>query len=298
MGCAVNAFAQGKQPNSKEVTTVKTTVTTVASDVNLLGAESLTLNFVDAVPLKTNTVDLRLTGKWITANAPANRGHSHDDWVVAPTIVWGAYDNLELSATVPTWVNDNDIPGQQDGNYDAYFGALWRFRDQEDYWPAMALGTTIRTPTGDHSNGLDAELRLSMTNEYDNGLRSHMNFFLSSVNTDNNENARHFQYGAVVGLDGPLCADGAVRWVLDYMWRISDSYGGGHMNMVEGNRHNMWRTNDSYGGGPMNIVEGGWQWQIADAHKLGMSIQAGLDHAENSTPNMGAALTYAYTIAN
>ncbi len=114
-----------------------------------------------------------------------------------------------------------------------------------------------------------------MTNEYDNGLRSHLNFFLSSVNTDNNENARHFQYGAVVGMDGPLCADGAVRWVLDYMWRISDSYGGGHVNMVEG----------------------GWQWQIADAHKLGMVLQAGLDHAEDSAPNMGAGVTYSYTIA-
>lgn len=273
MGCAVNAFAQGKQPDSKEVTTVKTTVTTVASDVDLLGGE--TFNMIDATPLTTNTVDLRLTGRWITANAPANRGHAHDDWIVTPTIVWGAYENLELSATVPTWVNDNDIPGQPDGNYDAYFGALWRFRDQEDYWPAMALGTTIRTPTGDHSNGVDAELRLSMTNEYDNGLRSHLNLFGSTVNTDNNENARHFQYGAVVGMDGPLCDDGAVRWVLDYMWRISDSYGGGHVNMAEA----------------------GWQWQIADAHKLGMSIQAGLDHAEDSAPNMGAALTYAYTIA-
>jgi hypothetical protein len=260
MGCAVNAFAQGKKPDSKEVTTVTTTTTTVASDVDLLGGE--TFNVIDATPLKECTVDLRLSGRWI---------ESHE-WIVQPEIVWGAVENLELSVTTPVWVDGEP----EEGNYDTYLGTLWRFREQQDYWPAMALGSSIRIPTGEGSNGLDAELRLSMTNEYDNGLRSHLNFFASTVNTDNNENARHFQYGAVVGLDGPLCADGAVRWVVDYMYRISKDENGGRMN----------------------IGEAGWQWQIADAHKLGMSVQAGLDHAEDSTPNIGAALTYSYTIAN
>jgi len=270
LSCATITVAQ-----EKEVTKIKTTTKTVSDDrVDLLGGE--TFNVIDATPLKANTIDLRLTGKWITANAPADKGHSHDDSVVTPTIVWGAFENFELSLSVPTWVGDGgDMPGQPDGNYDTYVGALWRFMGQQDYWPAMALGATIRTPTGDHSNGLDAELRLSMTNEYDNGLRSHLNFFASTVNTDNIQNARHFQYGAVVGMDGPLCAEGAVRWVLDYMWRISPEYGGDHLNMIEG----------------------GWQWQIAEAHKLGMSIQAALDHAEDNAPNMGAGLTYSYTIA-
>lgn len=268
LGCAVNAVAQ-----EKEVTNIKSTTTTIASDVDLLGGE--TFNVTDATTLKCGTVDLRLSGRWITANAPANRGHSHDDWIITPTLVWGVADNWELFVTVPTWVNDNDIPGQPDGNYDAYFGAQWRFAQQQDWVPSMALATTMRTPTGDHSNGFDAELKLIMTNEYDSGVRSHLNFFIETVNTDNIEDVRHFQYGGVAGLDGPLCADGAVRWVFDYMWRISEADGGGAMNQVEG----------------------GWQWQIADAHKLGMSIQAGLDHAENSTPNMGAALTYSYTIA-
>jgi len=46
---------------------------------------------------------------------------------------------------------------------------------------------------------------------------------------------------------------GAVRWVLDYRYRIGQHEGGGGKN----------------------IAEAGWQWQIADAHKLGMSVQPG-----------------------
>lgn len=276
MGCAVNAYAQQKKEapkegSSKEVTNVKTTTTTVASEVDLLGGE--TFNVIDASVMKLNTLDLRLSGRWVES----------DEWIVQPEIVWGAIENFEFFLTVPTWVDGEPY----EGNYDTYLGGQWRFREQQDYWPMMALGTSIRIPTGEGSNGVDAELRLSLTNEYDNGLRSHLNFFGTTVNTDNvveedtdNEDSwdaevRDFQYGAVVGLDGPLCADGAVRWVVDYMYRISKMEGGGGMN----------------------IGEAGVQWQIADAHKLGFSVQAGLDHAEDSTPNVGAALTYAYTIA-
>ncbi|MEK7757584.1 MAG: hypothetical protein AAB385_10280, partial [Planctomycetota bacterium] len=217
--------------------------------------------------------------------------------VIQPTIVWGSCPNVEVSVSTPVWVGDGgEIPGQDDGNADTYFGLLWRLTDQQDYWPALALGANIRTPTGDRSNGVDAELRLAMTNEYDSGIRSHLNFFGISANNNNlggsrnfrdgdlndarhfqyahSRDLRNFQYGAVVGLDGPLCADGAVRWVFDYMYRI-------------GQRE---------GGGGKNIAEAGWQWQIADAHKLGMSVQVGLDHAEDETANMGAALTYAYTL--
>ncbi len=255
----VAVFAVSAVAQEKEVTNVTTTTTTVSGGVDLLGGE--TFNVIDATPLKTNTVDLRLSGRWVES----------DEWIVQPEIVWGAVDNLELSVTTPVWV-DNE---PDEGNYDTYLGALWRFREQQDYWPMMSLGTSIRIPTGEGSNGLDAELRLSLTNEYDNGMRSHLNFFGVTVNTDNTPDARDFQYGAVVGMDGPLCADGAVRWVVDYMYRISKEDGGGRMN----------------------IGEAGWQWQIADAHKLGMSVQAGLDHAEDSTPNVGAALTYAYTIS-
>ncbi len=77
----------------------------------------------------------------------------------------------------------------------------------------------------------------------------------------------------VVGMDGPLCADGAVRWVADYMHRNSERDHAGNMNMLEL----------------------GWEWAIAEGHELAMSFQVGLDDNED-TPNFGAGLIYALSI--
>lgn len=271
----VLAFAVSAIAQEKESTRITTTTTTVApkSGFDLLGGE--TFNVTDATPFTTGAIDLRLGWRWETENAPASAGDSNDDWYVQPAIVWGVAEGWELSATVPVQIGDGgEIPGQTDGNADTYFGALWQFKAQEGYWPAMALASSLRTPTGDNSNGVDWELRLALTNEYDSGVRSHLNFFGITANHDNYENLRHWQYGAVAGLDGPLCADGAVRWVFDYMYRMGQHEGGGGKN----------------------IAEAGWQWQIDDNNKLGMGIQVGLDHAEDETANLGATLTYAYTL--
>ena len=272
--CAfVLAFAVCATAQEKEKTTVKTTTTTVKSGVDLLGGE--TFNVTDATPLETHAVDLRFAFRWETESFPANAGDSNDDFYVQPVMVWGCCPNVEVSSTTPVQIGDGGhIPGQADGHHDGYWGLLWRLVEQRDYWPALALASNLRLPTGQRSNGVDWELRLALTNEYDSGIRSHLNFFGITANHQNYEDLRHFQYGAVAGLDGPLCADGAVRWVFDYMYRIGQHEGGGGKN----------------------IAEAGWQWQIADAHKLGMSLQVGLDHAEEETANMGAALTYAYTL--
>jgi len=139
--------------------------------------------------------------------------------------------------------------------------------------PATALQASARIPTGDGSSGVDGELRLIFTNDYDSGLRSHLNGFVYSSNGDNVENNRHFQYGAAIGLDGPLCADGAVRWVIDYINRSSTQYG-----------------NSS-----MNLLDLGWQWKMSDMANWGMSFQVGLDD-EDETPNFGAKMTYAHSL--
>jgi hypothetical protein len=57
----------------------------------------------------------------------------------------------------------------------------------------------------------------------------------------------------------------------------------------------MYRISDHDGGGGQNIGEAGVQWQIDDAQKIGFSVQASLDHADDAS-DIGAALTYAYTI--
>jgi hypothetical protein len=57
----------------------------------------------------------------------------------------------------------------------------------------------------------------------------------------------------------------------------------------------MYRISPHEGGGSQNIGEAGFQWQIDDCNKIGLSVNAALDHAED-TSDIGAALTYAYTI--
>jgi len=268
-GIFVLALAASAVAQQKEKTTVTTKTTTVKSAFDLLGGE--TWNVTDATTFTEGAIDLRLAGRYIES-AINQKLEVDNSWTLQPAVVWGATDRLQLSFTMPVNHIDN-LNVAPDGNYDSYVGGQYRLTDQQDYWPALALATSLRLPTGTNSNGVDCEVRLVLTNEYESGIRSNLNFFGTSVNTDNYPKARDFQYGAVAGLDGPLCADGAVRWVADYMYRISE---------VDG-------------GGPQNIGEVGWQWQIADAHKLGMSVQLSLDHAE-LTSDVGAALTYAYTL--
>ncbi len=228
----------------------------------------------DATPVPTGQVDLRLTFRWITSSFPANLGDSSDDYVVTPSLTWGACENVEVFADVPVWVGDGgDAGALEEGNADTNLGFTWRLTDQQDYWPAAALRGTMRVPTGDNSNGVDGELRLLLTNEYDEGLRSHLNAFASTVNTDNDENLRHFQWGVAVGMDGPLTSDGAVRWVADYLHRSSFHYGIRNINQFEA----------------------GFEWNMDEAQKLGMSIQVGLDQSGDNS-NLGAAVTYAYSL--
>ena len=60
-------------------------------------------------------------------------------------------------------------------NGDATVGLLYQFLDQVDYMPAMALQTNFRFRTGYRSSPFDMQVRLLMTNEYDSGVRSHIN---------------------------------------------------------------------------------------------------------------------------
>lgn len=250
----------------------------------------------DANPIATGQVDLRLTVGWVTATAPANLGDSDDDFVFTPSLRWGPCANVEVFVSVPLWLGDGGNRGAlEDGNYDTHVGFTWRVKEPEDIWPAVALSASARIPTGNRSSGVDGELRLILTNEYDSGIRSHINVFGKSVNEaasptlplppprlgwllggpqpEPPTHARHFQWGFVIGLDGPLSGDGAVRWVADYMNRSSRHYGRGNINQLEL----------------------GWEWAIAEARKLGMSVQIGLDD-NGDTPNFGAALSYAWAL--
>jgi hypothetical protein len=228
----------------------------------------------DATTLAPGQVDLRLTFGWTTASAPANLGDSNDDFVFTPSLTWGAVENLEIFAEVPVFVGDGgDRPALGDGNADTVLGFTLRFMEPDGTMPAAALQMKARVPTGDNSNGVDGEARLILTNEYDSGLRSHINAFAQSINGDIDEELREFQWGFVVGMDGPLCLDGAVRWVADYLHRVG--------------LHN--------GTSNMHILELGWEWDMGNTQRLGFATQIGLDQVDD-TPNFGAAITYAQAL--
>lgn len=222
LGSSVVALAQNNTPNNKEVvretTTVTTTTTTVKdASYDLLGLE--TFNFLDATTFTEGAVDLRIAGRWV--DSKHGDDDSDDQIILTPEIVWGATDRLELYLNVPTWVDGEP----REGNYDTHVGGQWRISDLDENCPAWALAGDIRIPTGEGSNGMDASLRLVVTNEYESGLRSHFNIWGTSVNTDNYPDARDFQYGAVVGVDGPLNDSGSLRWLLDYMYESSRTEG-------------------------------------------------------------------------
>lgn len=229
----------------------------------------------DATTIPAGQIDLRLTYGWQTGSFPA-AGGSGDNHVFTPSLVWGAADGLELFAQVPiTFGDGGDVGALDEGNADTNVGFTWRFSEPTGDWPAMALRTTVRVPTGNNSDGIDAEFRLIMTNEYDSGIRSHMNGFLTTINSDNDEDLREFQWGFIIGLDGPLCSEGAVRWVADYV-------------------HNSGQHN---GTSDTNLLELGWEWDKAAAEKVGFALQIGLDHTDD-TPDFGAKLSYALTLNN
>lgn len=304
LGSAVTVFAQEKKnadvvkhETTKVTTTTKTTK--VEKSFDLLGSE--TFNIQDATTFTEGAVDLRFSVRWIQNKNPGNAyygtgslaGRKHpvtdDQVILTPEIVWGATERYEMALSVPFWVDGDP----NEGNYDSYVGGQWRITELNETLGDVALAWNVRVPTGEGSNGMDATLKGIYTHDWENGMRSHINIWGSSVNTDNYPDSRDIQYGYSMGMDGPLCADGAVRWVFDTMYSSSRQEGV-EPTMVN---YNYVPRNDVQGE-HVNMAELGFQWQINECNKLGFAVQAGLDHAQNETPDVAASFTYAYTLAN
>ena len=247
-------------------------------------------HFQDAVPVAPGQTDLRFSFGWETGTVNG----SGDELVLTPSVVWGLSEGHELSISVPVWLGDAGNRGNyEDGNYDTNLGLLLRLQEQEGDGPAVALAVNLRIPTGDDSENIDGELRLIATRDYaDNGVRAHCNLFVKHVSGSNNrvdgdvgpeifgtrargsvENDRDLQFGLVLGMDGPLCKDGSVRWVFDYMHRSSMTNG-----------QNNW-----------NVAAAGWEWTLNDSDRLGMSVQFNLDRSTEAA-DVGAIMTFAHAL--
>jgi len=221
----------------------------------------------DAIPVPVGQVDLRLRFEWVTDDYADVDGD--DDFVLGAGFHVGIVEDWQLSLDVPFNVGDGrnktDAVRGFDGNGDATAGVMWQFADQAEYVPAMALQFKIKFRTGYRHSDLDGEARLMLTNEYDSGLRSHINFFLETERGD----WHRLLWGAVIGIDGPMCAGGAVRWVADLAHTNSE-----HLN-----------------GKNSTSLELGFEWEMMENHNLGLTTQFGLDD-HDETPDFGARLMY------
>lgn len=227
----------------------------------------------DAIPVEKGQLDLRLYTAFTIESSRAALG-TDDDVFFSHGAVWGPCDRVEVASWQPINLGDGDRTGDGlDGNGDHYFSILYQINAEAGLLPAIAVRGAMRVPTGRDSDGVDGELRLLMTKAYASGLRSHVNAFGATINGNNDPAARSFQWGLVVGMDGPLCADGAVRWVADYMHRSSEHFG----------RRNM------------NLLEMGAEWTISDAHGIALGVQVGLDDNDD-TPDFGGGIAYSFAI--
>lgn len=193
-----------------------------------------------------------------------------DDTEYELEIEYGIAENHELIFEVPVELGDGGV----DGNADITLGWHWRLWKEQDTLPAFALRNYIRVPSGYRSSGVDYKLVGLLTKSIiPEKFRLHLNPFLESVNGDNEEDARDFQWGAIVGFDYKLADNLALN--MDYVHETSESEG-------ERNQH---------------TAEVGLDWKFAEHQTLAFVTRAGLD-GDGAGENFGCTLSYIWSFDN
>jgi len=178
---------------------------------------------------------------------------------------WGMARNVEFIFEIPFVIGDGGI----DGNGDiSALGLHTRFWEEDGLIPAFAMRNLIRVPTGYHSNGVDYIGRGLFTwTLVPNDVRLHFNPFLKSVNGDNNEEARNFQWGAAIGAD--FRVNDELLFIADYLHTVGED---------EGTRNN-------------HAIELGMDWEFAEDQTLGVGLEFGVD-GDSHGADFGIRLAY------
>lgn len=187
-----------------------------------------------------------------------------DEYEYELEVEWGVAENHELIFELPFQVGEGDV----DGNGDLTLGWHWRLMKEEGSRPAFAIRNYLRLPTGSHSNGVDYELRGLITKTITpDCTRLHLNPFAKSVNGDNEPEARHFQWGAAVGIDHRL--NDHLLLIADYIYSNGEEE----------------HTRDNHEG------ELGLDWEIDERQSLGIAATTSLD-GDTHEPAFGAKISY------
>lgn len=209
--------------------------------------------------LKPGTLSIRNEFNWSTGYRSGD-----DEAAYSVSIDYGIAPMHHLTLET-TSIDLGD--GGTTGNGDVRFGWHWQLLKEDDWKPSFALRNYIRVPTGYESSGVDYELRGLFSKSVADHVRIHVAPFLKSVNGDNIEDVRYFQWGAAIGSD----------------WKISDK-----LDLVVDYVH---ETSQTEGLRNQHSLDAGFIYEIAKGHKIGVNGRVGLD-GDGVNGDWGAGVFY------
>lgn len=226
-----------------------------------------------AGPIRLRSADPEPTGDLEFKNIfdfSTSSDGSDDDLEYEFEIEYGIAPNHELIFELPVQLGDGSVKG----NADITLGHHWRLWKEQELLPAFAIRNYLRLPSGHDSSGVDWELRGLLTKSIiPNKFRLHLNPFLKNVNGHNQEDYRHFQWGAIVGVDYRI--NKCLTIQADYIHETSESEG--------------WRN--------QHTAEVGLEWKIAPQHELAFVTRADLD-GDSEGENWGFGISYIFEFEN
>lgn len=214
------------------------------------------LRSADAV--QPGQLSIRNELNWITGVPSGD-----DETFYGLSIDYGIAPMHHVTLELPVEIGDGAVTG----NGDFRLGWHWQLMKEEDWKPSFAIRNYVRIPSGHESSGVDYELRGLFSKSVSDRVRVHFGPFLESVNGNNIEDARHFQWGAAIGSDWRITD--TLDMVIDYVHESSDL---DHFR----NQHSL---------------DLGFIWEIKPNHKIGINGRCGLD-GDDVNGNWGAGIFY------
>lgn len=191
-----------------------------------------------------------------------------DDFEYEFVFEYGFAPNHEFILEVPFDIGDGHVEGNGDIEQ---LGWHWRLWEETDSLPAFAMRNIIRVPTGVDSSGVDYLWRGLFTKTLiADKMRLHLNPFVKSVNGDNEEDARHFQWGTAIGTDYRLADN--LNFIADYIYSNGEE------------KH----TRDNH------RAEFGLDWEFAEHQIISFATQIGLD-GDSHGPALGLSIAYIFS---
>lgn len=212
-----------------------------------------------ADPLETGELELKFVYGY---ERDAGEEEEHE---VEFVLEWGLAEGHEFILEIPVELGEGKVEGNGDI---AEFGFHSRIWNEDGLMPAFSMRNLIRIPTGYESDGVDYIGRGLFTSTLIPGsLRFHFNPFLKSINGNQDEDTRDFQWGAAVGFDYRVNDD--LLFIMDYQNFSSDEEGVSRQQNLEI----------------------GADWEFAEDQKIGFQTQFELD-GDGHGADIGARISY------